>query len=170
MPWSKTSDAFWVANALFVSCLLCAIWAIISTIQAKSILDDLPDKEDINVSLADLELKRIQLIGIFGLATYVFTAIFVYMSEKDLEHHVTGAYKESDRETGDSNYVPTSPPELPSLSRKSGSINGSVSFEQFQKDGFIEIDLENQTGRETITIVGSHESKSRKKTRLILFN
>jgi hypothetical protein len=110
------------------------------------------------------------VIGIFGLATYIFTAVFVYMSEKDLEHHVTGAYKKSGQKTGDSSDVPTSPPELPSFARTSSSINGSVSFEQFQKDGFIEIDLENQTGREAITIVGSHESNSRKKTRLILFN
>lgn len=60
MPWSKTSDAFWIANALFASCLLCAIWAIISSIQTKSILDDLPAKEDLDVSLADAEVTRLQ--------------------------------------------------------------------------------------------------------------
>lgn len=60
MPWSKTSDALWTANALFVSCLLCAIWAIISSIQTKSILDDLPAKEDLDISLADIEVARLQ--------------------------------------------------------------------------------------------------------------
>lgn len=60
MPWSKTSDALWIANALFVSCLLCAIWAIISSIQTKSILDDLPAKEDLDISLADVEVTRVQ--------------------------------------------------------------------------------------------------------------
>lgn len=60
MPWSKTSDALWIANALFASSLLCAIWAIISTIQTKSILDDLPAKEDLNASLADVEVTRVQ--------------------------------------------------------------------------------------------------------------
>lgn len=60
MPWSKTSDAFWIANALFASSLLCAIWAIISTIQTKSILDDLPAKEDLNANLADGEVARVQ--------------------------------------------------------------------------------------------------------------
>jgi hypothetical protein len=60
MPWSKASDALWIANALFVSSLLCAIWAIISTIQTKSILDDLPAKEDLNANLADVEVTRMQ--------------------------------------------------------------------------------------------------------------
>lgn len=60
MPWSKASDALWIANALFVSSLLCAIWAIISTIQTKSILDDLPAKEDLNASLIEAEVMRIQ--------------------------------------------------------------------------------------------------------------
>lgn len=60
MPWSKASDALWIANALFVTSLLCAIWAIISTVQTKSILDDLPAKEDLNASLTDAEVMRIQ--------------------------------------------------------------------------------------------------------------
>ena len=60
MPWSKASDTIWIASALFVSCLLCSIWAIIASIQAKSILDDLPAKEDFDASLADTEVLRIQ--------------------------------------------------------------------------------------------------------------
>ena len=60
MPWSKASETIWIASALFVSCLLCSIWAIIASIQAKSILDDLPAKEDFDASLADTEVLRVQ--------------------------------------------------------------------------------------------------------------
>lgn len=60
MPWSKATDRLWIANALFASCLLCSIWAIISSVQMKSILDDLPAKEDLDATLADLEVARMQ--------------------------------------------------------------------------------------------------------------
>ncbi|KAF9699138.1 hypothetical protein EKO04_003046 [Ascochyta lentis] len=234
MPWSKTSDALWTANALFVSSLLCAIWAIISTIQTKSILDDLPAKEDFNTSLADIEVARIQrtilrykrtpafqhwimlfiwqfpsmtmayswvtfllaltvhvcdpfirhsswsdknktaivylVVGLLGLATYIFTAVFVYMSEKDLEHYVTGTTKERDLDTSTSIHASGSPPTLPSIVSMSGSSKGSVSFDRFRKDGFVESDLEHQGDTETVRTKGGYGFEKRKKARLILFN
>ncbi|KAF3035604.1 hypothetical protein E8E11_001477 [Didymella keratinophila] len=232
MPWSKTSDAFWIANALFVSCLLCAIWAIISSIQTKSILDDLPAKEDLDVSLADTEVTRLQrtilrykrtpafqhwvmvfiwqfpsmtmayswvaflaaltvhvcdplirrspwsdknktaivylVIGSLGLATYVFTAVFVYMSEKDLEHNITDA-KEGQTLSAHIQ-APETPPVLPPLDRTSGNDKGTVSFEVFRKDGFVEIDLERQSETHTLGPAKSDAPKDRKKPRMILFN
>jgi hypothetical protein len=249
MPWSKTSDALWIANALFVSCLLCAVWAIISTIQAKSILDDLPAKEDLNTSLADVEVMRMQrtilrykrtpafqhcimlfiwqfpsmamayswvtfllaltvhvcdpfvrhspwsdknkvglgifahlrhtkqkqtaivylVVGLLGLATYVFTAVFVYMSEKDLEHYITDTTKKRSLETSTCIHAPKSPPTLPTIARMSGSSNGD-SFERFRKEGFVEVDLERQAGMETIRVIEGFGPEKKKKTRLTLFN
>lgn len=247
MPWSKTSNNFWVANALFITCLLCAIWAIISSIQTKSILDDLPAKEDLDVSLADIEVTRLQrtilrykrtpafqhwvmvfiwqfpsmtmayswvtflaaltvhvcdplirrspwsdenkvcrilytkyhstdilqtaivylVIGFLGLATYVFTAVFVYMSEKDLEHHVPGTNKRS--QTPD-DFLRAAPPVLPAIERTSDCSKRTVSFEQFRKDGFVDIDLESQAEVEMSKPRWSNAPKDRKKPRMILFN
>ncbi|KZM19832.1 uncharacterized protein EKO05_0004222 [Ascochyta rabiei] len=233
MPWSKTSDALWIANALFVSSLLCAIWAIISTIQTKSILDDLPVKEDLNTSLADIEVTRARrtilrykrtpafqhwimlfiwqfpsmtmayswvtfllaltvhvcdpfvrrspwsdknktaivylVIGLLGLATYIFTAVFVYMSEKDLEHYVTDTTKKRDLENSSCNHASESPLTLPTIARMSRSSKGSVSFERFREDGFVEIDLEHE-GAETVRAVEGLKCEKKKKTRLTLFN
>lgn len=45
-----------------------------------------------------------------------------------------------------------------------------MSFEQFRKDGFVEIDLERQTGTEKPIPDQQNESKDRKKPRMILFN
>ena len=108
------------------------------------------------------------MIGFLGLATYVFTAVFVYMSEKDLEHHVTGA------KTGQtpSAYVdtPTTPPVLPLIDRTSASSKASVSFEVFRKDGFVEVDLERRAVTETSGSTQSDAPKNRKKPRMILFN
>jgi hypothetical protein len=38
--------------------LISSIWAVITTIQTKSILDDIPDKDQLNPSLPDMELRR----------------------------------------------------------------------------------------------------------------
>ncbi|KAL1611409.1 hypothetical protein SLS59_000128 [Nothophoma quercina] len=234
MPWSKTTDALWVANALFVSCLLCAIWAIISSIQTKSILDDLPANEDLDVSLADVEVIRLQhtilrykripalqhwimlfiwqfpsmtmayswvaflsaltvhicdpfirrspwsdknktaiaylVVGVLGLTTYVFTAVFVYMSEKDLERYVSDTTKKGNPNLSTYDQTPDSPPTLPNIARTSSSSKDNVSFEQFREDGFVEIDLERQVGTETIKMTENLGSKDRKKTKFMLFN
>ncbi|KAH6620343.1 hypothetical protein C7974DRAFT_378407 [Boeremia exigua] len=226
MPWSKTSDALWIANSLFVSCLLCSIWAIISSIQTKSILDDLPAKEDLDSNLADPEVVRMQhtilryrrtpafqhwvmlfiwqfpsmtmayswvtflsaltvhvcdpfirrspwsgknktaivylVVGLLGLATYVFTAIFVYISEKDLEHYVSDTKK---KDTG-----AISLPDSSCIVRTPGSREDGVSFETFRKDGFNEVDLERQATTGNTTIPERLDHKDRKKPRLTLFN
>lgn len=109
------------------------------------------------------------VVGFLGLATYVFTAVFVYMSEKDLEHHVTGAAKKGPTPSAYF-HAPASPPVLPIIDRTSSSSKGSVSFEQFRKDGFVEIDLERQAGTETLDSTKRDEPKDRKKPRMILFN
>jgi hypothetical protein len=57
------------------------------------------------------------VIGFLGLATYVFTAIFVYVSEKDLEHHVTGA--KNNRTPGAYINASGTPPVLPPIGRAS---------------------------------------------------
>lgn len=106
------------------------------------------------------------VIGFLGLATYVFTAVFVYMSEKDLEHHVTGAMKK-DQNADACLHAPTWLPVLPTMDRTCGSSTGSVSFEQFRKDGF---DLEHQAGIQMPDPTKQDRSKGRKKPRMILFN
>jgi len=108
------------------------------------------------------------VIGFLGLATYVFTAIFVYMSEKELEHHVTGAKK--DQTPGAYIHAPETPPALPPIDRTSDSSKGSVSFEVFRKDGFVEVDLERQTGLQASNPAIPASTKNRKKPRMILFN
>lgn len=103
------------------------------------------------------------------MATYIFTAVFVYMSEKDLEHHIATTQRII-RDENKSLSTDGSPPTLPSIARHSGSSNDTVSFEQFRKNGFVEIDLERQAGPEIVRIAGTFEHKDRKKPRLILFN
>jgi hypothetical protein len=109
------------------------------------------------------------VIGSFGLATYVFTAVFVYMSEKDLEHHITGATN-GDQILKTYLHAPALPPALPTIDRIARSSRGSVSFEQFRKDGFVKIDLEQKAGTETHDLMKQGGPQDRKKPRMILFN
>lgn len=109
------------------------------------------------------------VVGLLGLTTYIFTAVFVYMSEKDLEHHVTGVAKKG--QTIHTHLQgPESPPLLPMIDRTSGSSNACVSFEQFRKDGFVDIDLEHQAELQTSGPTITDVQKDRKKPRMILFN
>lgn len=39
---------------------MCSIWAIVTTIQTKSILDDLPAHEELNASLPEYQVQRMQ--------------------------------------------------------------------------------------------------------------
>lgn len=110
------------------------------------------------------------VIGFLGLATYIFTAIFVYMSEKDLEHHIATTRRIENEKHDTYSHAPESPPILPDIARRSRSSNGSVCFEQFRKDGFIEIDLERQAGLEIVRVAEPLKSTGRKKPRLTLFN
>ena len=87
------------------------------------------------------------MVGVLGVTTYVFTAVFVYMSEKDLEHYVSGTTKESNQGPITCKHAPGYPPILPSIVKASDSSKDGVSFEQFREDGFVEIDLERQVGR-----------------------
>jgi hypothetical protein len=38
---------------------MCSLWAIVSTVQVKSMLNDLPDKTDLNPFLPDIEVARL---------------------------------------------------------------------------------------------------------------
>ena len=92
------------------------------------------------------------------------------MSEKDLEHHASVTNEKEDRNSSTYDHASASPPVLPTISRASRSSKGSISFEQFREDGFVEIDLERQIGTETTTTSDRIEPKDRRKPRLILFN
>ncbi|KAF2681363.1 hypothetical protein K458DRAFT_83901 [Lentithecium fluviatile CBS 122367] len=60
LPWSRSQNGYWVADALWFSSLSCSIWAVITSIQTKSILDDLPSKEAMISSLPESEVQRMQ--------------------------------------------------------------------------------------------------------------
>ncbi|KAH7078818.1 hypothetical protein BKA63DRAFT_251805 [Paraphoma chrysanthemicola] len=60
LPWSRTSNAIWIADALWFSSLLCSIFAIITSIQTKSMLDDLPSREQLTSALPDNEVQRMR--------------------------------------------------------------------------------------------------------------
>ena len=60
IPWTRTADGIWAAEALWYTSLICAISAIITSIQAKSILDDLPSLEQLDFSLPETEVQRMQ--------------------------------------------------------------------------------------------------------------
>lgn len=107
------------------------------------------------------------VIGSFGLATYIFTAVFVYMSEKDLEHYTSGVKQ---NEESSNAHARSLTQVLPDVQRTSATSEDSISFEQFRKAGFVEIDLERQSGIERAVVPERLEPKDRKKPRLILFN
>ncbi|KAF2192599.1 hypothetical protein K469DRAFT_717161 [Zopfia rhizophila CBS 207.26] len=58
ISWSTVPNPIWLADALWFSSLICSVWGIITSIQIKSILDDIPDKDQLNERLSELELKR----------------------------------------------------------------------------------------------------------------
>ncbi|KAF2857019.1 hypothetical protein T440DRAFT_512994 [Plenodomus tracheiphilus IPT5] len=62
LPLSRSANAIWVADALWMAALICAISAIITGIQTKSILDDLPSRQQLesSLSLPDVELQRMR--------------------------------------------------------------------------------------------------------------
>ncbi|KAF2476345.1 uncharacterized protein BDR25DRAFT_339387 [Lindgomyces ingoldianus] len=62
LSWSKFENPIWAADALWFSSLICSIWAVITSIQTKSILDDLPNKDQLNSSLPEIELKRMRRV------------------------------------------------------------------------------------------------------------
>jgi hypothetical protein len=112
------------------------------------------------------------VIGSLGLATYVFTSVFVYMSEKDLEHHIATRRKNEGENQVTQSYTPTSTVNLPEIVKDIGGSVERTSFEQSRKDGIIEIDLEHQAGAgmESIRMAVPLEFSNRRKPRLILFN
>ncbi|KAF2823304.1 hypothetical protein CC86DRAFT_384682 [Ophiobolus disseminans] len=60
LPWSRSNDATWFADALLFSSLICSIFAIITSIQTKSMLDDLPSCEQLDGSLPEIEVLRMR--------------------------------------------------------------------------------------------------------------
>jgi hypothetical protein len=61
LPWTRSNNTIWVAEALWFGSLVCSMFAIITSIQTKSILDDLPSSEELNVtSLPNIEVRRMQ--------------------------------------------------------------------------------------------------------------
>ncbi|KAF2659293.1 hypothetical protein K491DRAFT_675747 [Lophiostoma macrostomum CBS 122681] len=58
--WSKQGNAHWTADALFFCSLACSLWAVITSIQSKSILDDLPNDDQLNSSLPIDEVQRMR--------------------------------------------------------------------------------------------------------------
>jgi hypothetical protein len=61
LPWSRSDHAIWVTDALWYSSLICAISAIITSIQTKSILDDLPTKDHLESgTLSDKDVQRMR--------------------------------------------------------------------------------------------------------------
>jgi hypothetical protein len=60
ISWTKQPDPLWVTDALWFFSLICSIWAVITSIQTKSLLDDLPDPDQLNKSLPDIEVKRMR--------------------------------------------------------------------------------------------------------------
>lgn len=62
ISWRKFANPIWVADALWFSSLICGIWAVVTSIQAKSMLDDLPSKEQLVASLSDAQLSRARLV------------------------------------------------------------------------------------------------------------
>ena len=112
------------------------------------------------------------VIGFLGLATYVFTSVFVYMSEKDLEHHIATRRKNEGENQITQSYNPTSTVVLQDIVRETGGSVERTSFEQSRKDGILEIDLEHQAGAEmeSIRMAVPLQFNNRRKPRLILFN
>ncbi|KAF2503027.1 hypothetical protein BU16DRAFT_26926 [Lophium mytilinum] len=59
LSWNQEQSPHWAASALWYTSLSCSIWGIITSIQQKSILDDLPDKDVLNdASIPEYDLKR----------------------------------------------------------------------------------------------------------------
>ncbi|KAF2007245.1 hypothetical protein P154DRAFT_569134 [Amniculicola lignicola CBS 123094] len=62
ISWTKLNNPIWVADALWFSSLICSIWAVVTSIQTKSILDDLPDKDELSLFLPEPEIKRVRKV------------------------------------------------------------------------------------------------------------
>ncbi|KAF1913939.1 hypothetical protein BDU57DRAFT_328015 [Ampelomyces quisqualis] len=60
LPLSRSEHAVWASEALWFIALVCSIFAIITSIQTKSMLDDLPSREQLSGPLPDIELQRMQ--------------------------------------------------------------------------------------------------------------
>ncbi|KAF1942135.1 hypothetical protein EJ02DRAFT_180612 [Clathrospora elynae] len=61
LPWARDEHAIWVTDALWYSALICAISAIITSIQTKSILDDLPSGDQLQEeTLPEKDVQRMR--------------------------------------------------------------------------------------------------------------
>jgi hypothetical protein len=57
---SRSEHAAWPSEALWFIALICSIFAIITSIQTKSMLDDLPSREQLSGPLSEFEVQRMQ--------------------------------------------------------------------------------------------------------------
>ncbi|KAF2275034.1 uncharacterized protein EI97DRAFT_459670 [Westerdykella ornata] len=62
LSWTKTPSPHWLTTALWFSSLICSIWAIVTSIQTRSILDDLPNREQLTSHFPDAEVRRIRYV------------------------------------------------------------------------------------------------------------
>ncbi|KAF2747650.1 hypothetical protein M011DRAFT_50239 [Sporormia fimetaria CBS 119925] len=62
LSWRKIERPSWLADALWLFSLMCSIWAVITSIQTKSILDDIPDKDQLTNALSDAEVQRMKRV------------------------------------------------------------------------------------------------------------
>ncbi|KAL5115924.1 hypothetical protein ACEQ8H_006146 [Pleosporales sp. CAS-2024a] len=60
LPLARTGKAVWACEALWLTSLVCSICAIITSIQTRSLLDDLPCREQLNDSLPEPDVQRVQ--------------------------------------------------------------------------------------------------------------
>lgn len=93
ISWSKQPNPLWVTDALWFFSLICSIWAVITSIQTKSILDDLPDRDQLNLSLSEMEVKRMRRVILRykktpGLRHYIM--LFVWQFQFTSAHRSPG--------------------------------------------------------------------------------
>ncbi|KAF2258359.1 hypothetical protein CC78DRAFT_124606 [Lojkania enalia] len=60
ITWECRTEPPWPVYALWYGSLVSGIFAVITSIQVKSMLDDLPDTEQLNANLSESELQRTQ--------------------------------------------------------------------------------------------------------------
>jgi hypothetical protein len=60
LPLARSEDAIWIVNALWYCSLVCSIFAIVTSIQTVSMVDDLPSCEQLNEFLPETDVQRMQ--------------------------------------------------------------------------------------------------------------
>jgi hypothetical protein len=60
LPLSRSENAIWIVSALWYCSLVCSIFAIVTSIQTTSMVDDLPSREQLNETLPEMDVQRMQ--------------------------------------------------------------------------------------------------------------